>query len=111
MLDTYNFYEEAKKLEKSGEFVRKRVSTGDVFDIDIYVYANGGGNKYHTCSEDEYFYILKGKAEMNIENNKSSLKEGEGIMVKAGLKHKHSSEDKLWMIVISKWPHEHIYFD
>ena len=27
MLDTYNYHEEAEKLEKLGEFVRKRVST------------------------------------------------------------------------------------
>ena len=111
MLDAYNYHEEAEKLEKPGEFVRKRVSTGDIFDIDLYVYANGGGNRYHTCSEDEYFFILKGKAEMIVENDQTLLEEGEGIMVKAGLKHKHSSDDKLWMIVISKWPHEHIYYD
>jgi len=39
------------------------------------------------------------------------LKEGEGLMVKADIKHKHTSDEKLWMLVISKWPHEHIYYD
>ena len=111
MFDTFNYLVEAGKLEKAGEFVRKRISTGDIFDIDIYVYADGGGNRYHTCSEDEYFYILRGKAEMLVENSQRLLGKGEGIMVKAGLKHKHWSNENLWMIVISKWPHEHIYYD
>jgi quercetin dioxygenase-like cupin family protein len=48
---------------------------------------------------------------MIVEEDTTSLKEGEGFMVKAGLKHMHTSDAKLWMLVISKWPHEHIYFD
>ncbi len=48
---------------------------------------------------------------MIVEDERTSLKEGEGIMVKAGLKHMHTADAKLWMMVISKWPHEHIYFD
>ncbi len=111
MFSVSNFLEEAKKLEKPGRFVRKRVTTGDGFDIDLYSYESGGENRLHTCSRDEYFFILKGRAEMIVEDDRTSMKEGEGIMVKAGLKHKHTADDKLWMMVISKWPHEHIYFD
>lgn len=111
MISATNLLEEAKKLEKLGQFARKRVSTGDGFDIDLYSYESGGENRFHTCSKDEYFYILKGKVEMIVEDDRTSLEEGEGIMVKAGLKHMHTADDKLWMMVISKWPHEHDYFD
>jgi quercetin dioxygenase-like cupin family protein len=111
MLSIDYFLEEARKLEKPGQFVRKRVVTGDGFDIDLYSYASGGENKFHTCSRDEYFFILKGEAEMIVEDDRTSLSEGEGIMVKTGLKHMHKANDKLWMMVISKWPHEHSYFE
>ena len=100
-----------EKAEKPGRFVRKRVVTGDGFDIDLYSYASGGENRFHTCGRDEYFYILRGGAEMIVEDDSTSLSEGEGIMVEAGLKHMHTAEEKLWMMVISKWPHEHVYFD
>ena len=111
MFSVDHFLKEAKKIEKPGAFVRKRITTGDGFDIDLYSYESGGENKFHTCSKDEYFFILKGKAEMIIEDDSVFLNEGEGIMVKADLKHMHTSNDKLWMIVISKWPHKHIYYD
>ncbi len=44
---------------------------------------------------------------MIVEDDRTSLKEGEGLMVKAGLRHMHRADEKLWMMVISKWPHEH----
>ncbi len=78
MLSVNNFLEEAKNLEKPGRFVRKRVTTGDGFDIDLYSYESGGENRLHTCSRDEYFFILKGRAEMIVEDDRTSLKEGGG---------------------------------
>ena len=48
---------------------------------------------------------------MIVEDDRTSLIEGEGIRVKAGLKHMHTSDDKLWMMVISKWPHEYVYYN
>ena len=111
MLSVDHFREEAKKIEKTGQFVRKRITSGDGFDIDLYSYESGGENRFHTCSKDEYFFILRGKAEMIVEDDRTSLIEGEGIRVKTGLKHMHTSDDKLWMMVISKWPHEHVYYD
>ena len=48
---------------------------------------------------------------MIVEDERTSLKEGAGIMVKAGLRHMHRADEKLWMMVISKWPHEHEYYD
>jgi quercetin dioxygenase-like cupin family protein len=111
MVSPKNLFEEAKKIEKPGKFVRKRVTTGDGFDIDLYAYCDGGENRYHACSKDEYFYVLKGHAEMILENGTFPLREGEGFMVKADIKHKHTSDEKLWMLVISKWPHEHTYYD
>jgi quercetin dioxygenase-like cupin family protein len=111
MFSVDHFLEEAKKIEKPGQFVRKRITAGAGFDIDLYSYESGGENRFHTCSKDEYFFILRGRAEMIVEDDRTSLIEGEGIRVKAGLKHMHTSDDKLWMMVISKWPHEHVYYD
>ena len=76
MLSIDQFFGEAKRLEKPGQFVRKRITTGDGFDIDLYSYKNGGENRYHTCGRDEYFFILKGEAEMIVEDDRTSLKEG-----------------------------------
>lgn len=98
-----NFDEEAKKVKKGKE---KRIVVGNDFDIGILE----GGGKLHTCGKDEFFYVLKGEGKFLVEDKLFTLKEGEGVMVEAGVKHKRVNPNVYWLC-LSKHPHEHVYFD
>lgn len=62
---------------------------------------------YHNKSM-QFFYILKGTAEMLIDNKINILNSGDGIEIPAGVKHKisNSGKDNLEFLVISS-PHSH----
>lgn len=110
-----NFPEEARKLGgKPDRFGRKRgrLLEADGFDIEFYVYdTQGDWNGLHTCGKDEFFYILKGELEIVIEGRTTILKEKEGILARVGEKHKHRALTQAWILVFSKWPHEHRYYE
>lgn len=83
----------------------------DGFDVDLYVYDAPGEGRYHTCGRDEFFYVIKGDAEIVIETKVHPLTTGEGVLAKAGVKHRHRVAEQAWILVISKWPHKHVYYD
>ena len=98
-----NFDEEAKKVKKGKE---KRIVIGKDFDIGILE----GDGKLHTCGKDEFFYVLKGEGKLLVEDKLFTLKEGEGVLVEAGVKHKRVNPNVYWLC-ISKHPHKHVFFD
>lgn len=108
-----NFLEEAQRLADKHATVRlrDRFVKADGFDIDLYVFHTPGEGRLHTCDRDEFFYVLRGEFELQVENNIHQLQYGEGFNVKAGIKHKHTASKDTWIIVVSKWPHEHTYYD
>jgi quercetin dioxygenase-like cupin family protein len=108
-----HFLQDAEKLagKRVNVRVRERFATADGFDIDLYVFHDPGAGRLHTCGRDEFFYVLKGAVELQVENNIHQLQRGEGFNVKAGIKHKHAAQKDTWIMVISKWPHEHVYYD
>ena len=83
----------------------------DGFDVDLYVYDAPGAGRCHTCGRDEFFYVIKGEAEIVTETNIHRLKAGEGVLAKAGVKHRHRVAEQAWILVISKWPHQHAYYE
>ncbi|MEM3041573.1 MAG: cupin domain-containing protein [Nitrososphaerota archaeon] len=111
---TINLLSEANGLESRIEGSgrgRKRLLEADGFDVDLYVYnAPGEWNDLHTCSKDEFFFVVKGKMEVMMEGTGRILGENEGILAKAGVKHKHRALSKALVMVVSKWPHEHRYY-
>jgi len=108
-----NFFEEAKKLadKRANVRLRDRFVTADGFHIDLYVFHGPGEGRLHTCGRDEFFYVLQGEVALQVEEGSTQLRAGEGINVKAGIKHKHIAQKDTWIMVISKWPHEHVYYD
>ena len=99
-----NFYEEAKKLEK-GKY--KIIVKGEDFDIELLK----GSGRLHICGRDEYFFILEGEGKLLVEDKAYALKEGDGIMIRAGKKHKRLSPNKVCWLLISKHPHKHVFFE
>jgi len=113
-MSTINFLEVARKFDgKPDRFGRKRgrILEADGFDVELYVYdAKGDWGGLHTCGKDEFFYVLKGELEIVIEGKTNILKETQGILARVGEKHKHRALGQAWILVFSKWPHEHIYY-
>jgi quercetin dioxygenase-like cupin family protein len=54
--------------------------------------------------------VLKGAMELQVDEIVRLFKAGEGINVKAGIAHQHKAQGDTWVMVTSKWSHEHIYF-
>ena len=108
-----NFFEEAMKLaeQRSSTRIKRRLINADQFEIDLWVFHVPGEGRLHTCERDEFFYMLKGAMELQVDDTVHHLKAGEGINVRARIKHHHKAQGDTWVLVTSKWPHEHIYFD
>ena len=107
-----NLYQQGRKLSESTEhFKRGRIFKADSFDISIYVYDRLGERRLHECERDEFFYVLKGEAAMQVEDKVFPIREGDGILVKAGDKHKHWTPNVVWMMVITKHPHKHTFYE
>ncbi len=112
-MEIINFREAAQKLadKRASVRLRDRFVTADGFDVDLYVFHMPGEGRLHTCGRDEFFYVLKGSVELQVENTIHQLQSGEGINVPAQIKHKHIAQNDTWIMVISKWPHDHVYYD
>ena len=108
-----NVFEEAMKIaeQRSSARVKRRLVDADQFEIDLWVFHAPGEGRVHTCGRDEFFYVLKGALELHVDDMVHLLKAGDCINVRARIKHKHTAQGDTWVLVTSKWPHEHIYFD
>jgi quercetin dioxygenase-like cupin family protein len=112
-MSNISVFEEAKTLAEKHAHTRlkSRLVDADTFEIDLWVFHVPGEGELHTCERDEFFYVLKGSMELQVDDTLHLLKAGEGLNVKARIKHKHATQGDTWVMVTSKWPHEHIYDD
>ncbi len=87
-----------------------KLMEADSFTVDLRV-ANGKHKpREHTCSQDEFTYVLDGEVEMVVEGEHSLLHAGQGILVKAGKRHNTlPREGASWMLIAK--PHKHHYFE
>lgn len=109
-MSAINFYQEANKLNDSGSAGTHLLVQADCFSIDVRVFNDKQLPRPHTCSQDEFFYVLKGEVEIEAGNELTRLKEGEGMLIKAGEKHEtRMSEGASWLL-IAKQPHKHHYY-
>jgi quercetin dioxygenase-like cupin family protein len=113
MMTIIHFLAEAQQLadQHAPVRLRNRFVTADGFDIDLYVFHSSGEGRLHTCDRDEFFYVLRGQFDIQIATSTHQLRQGEGLNVKAGIKHKHTASNDTWVMVVSKWPHKHGYYD
>ena len=60
-----------------------------------------GAYNWHTHQkEDEFFLVIKGKIFIDLEHESIELKEGEGFLVKKGLRHRSRSKKPAWILLI-----------
>jgi quercetin dioxygenase-like cupin family protein len=81
------------------------------FNIDLITHDPEWKRRLHTCGKEEFFYVIKGNVEMQIENQNLLLKEGDAIMIMPGEKHKHYVLPGGSMMIVTKRPHAHKHFE
>jgi quercetin dioxygenase-like cupin family protein len=110
IMSAINFYQEVNKLKDSGSPGTSNLVEADCFSLDVRVFSDKHQPRPHTCSQDEFTYVLNGEVEMQVGNDITRLKAGEGILVKAGERHDtRPCEGASWLL-IAKQPHKHHYF-
>ncbi len=83
---------------------------GKVNDVFVKVTKTKGDDvPWHSHGhEDEMFYIVKGSLIMELENSpKFSLNEGEYFIVEQGIRHRVSSEQECWILLIENASTKH----
>ncbi|MEW6412485.1 MAG: cupin domain-containing protein [Candidatus Zixiibacteriota bacterium] len=102
-----NIKELSKRLN---EYFAPKV-IGEVNDVFIKVTKTKGEDvPWHTHdNEDEMFYILEGSLTMFVENEPPlTLEAGEFFIVKQGVRHRVSSRDDCWMMLIENKSTKHV---
>jgi len=87
-----------KKEPHYNEFLRKlSMSAG------IYALPKGSKDEQDPHSEDELYFVLKGKAQIEIDGNSEPVQHGSAIFVAAGVPHRFKAieQDLVTLVVFS----------
>ncbi len=78
-----------KKIFEEKEEFWVPIEIANIEDVAIRVAKIQGEYPFHTHSEgDEFFYVVKGEIFIDTEDGTINLKEGEGFLVKRGIRHR-----------------------
>ena len=90
----------------------KRVVDTENNSMTIIAQMPGEGNRKHYHPNwNEWWYILKGKWEWNIEGEKTIVKKGDFVFIKKGQKHKITAigDELAIRLAVSRADVEHVY--
>ena len=82
----------------------------DTFTVDVRIGNGVHTPREHICSQDEFTFVMKGEVEMYVDGTTTLLHAGQGLLVKAGVRHKTNYKPDAEWLLISK-PHKHHYFE
>jgi mannose-6-phosphate isomerase-like protein (cupin superfamily) len=74
----------------------------NVGDSHVYLVLVKGEYKKHRHPSDEFFYVIDGELELELDEGTEKLKKGEGILVKKGKWHKSKSKKKAMVMMFEK---------
>lgn len=111
-MSVIDFRKETGESEGTSEYYsRKDILDADNFSVVLYTHVGNTDSRFHDCSKDEFFYVIEGNVEMQVDNRSIPMKAGNGILIKAGEKHKRKTSDGALIMMITKQPHRHRYYD
>jgi mannose-6-phosphate isomerase-like protein (cupin superfamily) len=90
---------------KEAEKVKKPYTPYHLANVDNYHVFLGlfeGDYKKHKHPYDEFFYVVLGEIEIEMDKETVTLKEGEGILVKKNTWHKSKAKDKAVVMLFEK---------
>lgn len=77
------------------------VDAAYVNDTALRIAMIQGVYDWHTHrDEDEFFYVLKGKIAIDMQEGSVDLNEREGCLVKQGTRHRSRAEKPAWILLI-----------
>ncbi|HOW86272.1 MAG TPA: cupin domain-containing protein [Candidatus Aminicenantes bacterium] len=76
----------------------KIVGRVDDYDVKI-VKVQGELVRHDHKDEDEFFYVLKGRFDLELDDGAVSLGPGEMAVVPRGVAHKPSAQEETWLLV------------
>ena len=76
----------------------KIVSRVDDYDVKI-VKVKGELVRHDHKDEDEFFYVLKGRFDLELDDGRVTIGPGEMAVVPRGVAHKPSAETETWLLV------------
>ena len=76
----------------------KIVSRVDDYDVKI-VKVKGELVRHNHKDEDEFFYVLKGRFDLEFDCGRVSIGPGEMAVVPRGVAHKPSAKEETWLVV------------
>lgn len=93
-----NIHEAMKKIKKPFE----PLHLVDVGDYNVYLVELLGEYKRHKHPFDEFFYVIKGEIQIELDKKIEKLKEKEGFLVKRGEFHKSKSKKRSVVMIFEK---------
>ncbi len=83
-----------------GQVVSRTLAQGKPLSITLFAFAEGEEISSHSSGGDAMVYLLDGEAEITIGEEKFTLKEGETIVMPAGIPHALFAVKQFKMLLI-----------
>ena len=93
-------YDLAEIDKQLGDTFWSPVDVAYINDWVLRAAAVKGEFHWHTHNDDEFFLIYKGEITIDTENGEIPLKEGEGTVIPAGLKHKPRAVERAVVLLL-----------
>lgn len=95
-------------LEKMAKLIKSPFTPLDLFKVNNtavrLVKIHGKYHWHKHSNQDELFIVLKGQIYLNFQDKTVALEEGEGYLVKKGIRHQSYAENESLVLMVE--PHE-----
>jgi len=85
---------------QEGQVVSRTLAQGKPLSLTLFAFDKGEEISSHSSGGDALVYILDGQAEITVGDEVFSLKEGETIVMPAGIAHALLAQEKFKMLLV-----------
>ncbi|MZQ74553.1 MAG: cupin domain-containing protein [Peptoclostridium sp.] len=85
---------------QEGQVVSRTLAQGKPLSLTLFAFDKGEEISSHSSGGDALVYILDGQAEITVGDEVFSLKEGETIVMPAGIPHALLAQEKFKMLLV-----------
>lgn len=85
---------------QQGQVVSRTLAQGKPLSLTLFAFDKGEEISSHSSGGDALVYILDGQAEITVGDEVFSLKEGETIVMPAGIPHALLAQEKFKMLLV-----------
>ncbi len=83
-----------------GQVISRTLSQGKNSSMTLFSFDKGEGISTHSSDGDAFVYIIDGEAEITIDNEVFSVKQGETIVMPAGIPHGLVATERFKMLLV-----------